>query len=223
MYIIGITGLSCSGKTTLSKRLRDELGGGAKCLLLAMDDYYKELHADQYNVLHDDTAAINFDTPDSIDFDLLKSNLAAIKKSRVATEADRDTVVTRLPKFDLATCLITEWIDVTAGSYDYVIIEGLFILDDADVASMCDLKIWIETSEYVCALRRFLKFTCEIKGYSPMYVYNQALKYVIPGQEKYIKPKKKVCDLFINGEKDDFNHAKVIVNYLKTEVPQSNS
>jgi uridine kinase len=218
MFIIGITGLSCSGKTTFSKQLRDELGGPEKCLLLSLDDYYKELRPEQYNILHDDMAAINFDTPESIDFGLLNNNLKAIKKSCEVTcenvSKTPDTVITRLPKFDLATCLITKWVDVIGGSYDYVIIEGLFILDDTELGTTCDLKIWIETSDYVCALRRFVKFTCDIKGYSPQYVYNQAIKYVIPAQEKYIKPKKKLCDLFINGEKEDFNHAKFIVQYV---------
>ena len=65
------------------------------------------------------------------------------------------------------------------------------------------MKIWVECKEYVCALRRFIKFTQNIQGYSPDYVYNQCVKFVIPGQEKYIKPVKHLCDLTLNGESDD--------------------
>ena len=202
MYIIGITGLSCSGKTTLSLNLQKCLGD--ECLLISMDDYYKELTDEQYKVLHDDEAVINFDTPEQLNLELLKSNLNDIKNNNPID----------IPKFDLSTCVITSWLHIPANKYKYIILEGVFIFSDPDIASLCNLKIWIETSDYVCALRRFIKFTCSIKGYSHDYVYNQCLKFVIPGQETYIKPLKKYCDFFINGEKNDINYVDMIVKYI---------
>lgn len=202
MYIIGITGLSCSGKTTLSKKLQSYLG--SDCLSLSMDDYYKVLTAEQYAVLHNDDAAINFDTPDAIDFGLMKSNLADIKNN----------TPTDIPQFDIGSCTITSWLNIPANKYKYIILEGVFIFSDPEITNMCNLKIWIETSEYICALRRFIKFTTSIKGYSHDYVYNQCIKFVIPGQEKYVKPLKKHCDFFINGEKNDVNYVDLIVKYI---------
>lgn len=203
MYLIGITGLSCSGKTTLSEKLRDALGE-ENCLLISMDDYYKELTPEQYKILHNDDAAINFDTPDSIDFDLLKNNLIDIKSHTSV----------QIPKFDIGSCVITSWREIPAYKYKFVILEGVFIFSDPDIANLCNLKIWVETCDYVCALRRFIKFTFKIKGYSHDYVYNQCVKFVIPGQEKYIKPLKKCCDFFINGEKDDVNYIEMIVKFI---------
>lgn len=206
MYVIGITGLSCSGKTTLSQKLQKTLGA-ENCLLLSMDDYYKELTQEQYEILHNDNAEINFDTPEQIDFDLMKRTLNDIKQNKKQV---------KVPKFDLASCVITSWTTIEPGQYKYIILEGLFIFNDTDIANLCNLKIWVETSDYVCALRRFIKFTLSIKGYSHDYVYNQCLKYVIPGQEKYIKPIKKLCDFFINGEKDDINYVEMIVKYINS-------
>ena len=204
MYLIGITGLSCSGKTTLAKNLQSNLGAD-NCLSLSMDDYYKELTIDQYRILHNDEAIINFDTPEAIDFELLKSNLNDIKNNHLA----------EIPQFDIGSCKITSKISVPANKYKYLILEGVFIFSDPEIASLCNLKIWIETSEYVCALRRFIKFTCcNIKGYSHEYVYNQCIKFVIPGQEKHVKPLKKFCDFFINGEKSDVNYVDMIVKYI---------
>ena len=171
-----------------------------------MDNYYKELTAEQYKVLHNDEAAINFDAPDAINFDLLKQNLADIKNN---------VAEVKLPIFDLASCVIVDWKQVPVNKYKYVIVEGLLIFSDPDVARLCNLKVWIETSDYVCALRRFIKFTCgTIKGYSHEYVYNQCIKYVIPGQDKFVKPVKNMCDFFINGEKNDINHVDIIVKYV---------
>jgi uridine kinase len=204
MHIIGITGLSCSGKTTLAKKLVDSLGGNDECLLISIDNYYKELTQQQLEILHNDSAEINFDTPEAIDFNLLKQNLIDIKQNKLV----------RLPKFDIASCIRTDDFEVTANKYKFIILEGLFVFWNREIANLCDLKLWVETTDYVCALRRFIKFTTVIKGYTSDYVYNQCLKYVIPGQEMFIKPVKKDCDFFINGENNDEKSIEMIVKYV---------
>jgi uridine kinase len=83
---------------------------------------------------------------------------------------------------------------------------------------MCDLKIWTDCSEYVCALRRFIKFTCKIKGYSSDYVYNQCIKYVIPGQEKYVKPARHICDLTVSGEKESEKIDQAYFDMIKSFI-----
>ena len=90
MFIVGITGFSCSGKTTFSENLKKILGDN-ECLLMSMDDYYRELTPDQYKILYDDQAAINFDQPDAINFDLLIRHLNDIKMDKPV----------ELPKYDL--------------------------------------------------------------------------------------------------------------------------
>ena len=90
MFIIGVTGLSCSGKTTVSEHLKRILGEH-ECLLLSMDDYYRELTPEQYKVLYADQADINFDQPDAINFELLVSHINDIKMNKSVD----------LPKFDL--------------------------------------------------------------------------------------------------------------------------
>jgi uridine kinase len=204
MYIIGITGLSCSGKTSLARKLIDSLGGNDECLLISIDDYYKELTKQQLEILHNDSADINFDTPEAIDFGLLKQNLTEIKQNKLV----------RLPKFDIASCVRSDGLEVAVNKYKYIIVEGLFVFWNKEIASLCDLKLWVDTSDYVCALRRFIKFTTLIKGYTHDYIYNQCLKYVIPGQEMFVKPIKKDCDLFINGENSYENSIEMIVKYL---------
>jgi uridine kinase len=206
MYIIGVTGLSCSGKSTLSKKLQEKLGS-ENCLSICMDNYYKELTPEQYEILHNDEAAINFDTPDQINFNLMKKNISDIKNNNPDVQ---------IPNFDLASCLITSWTHVPQNKLKYLIIEGVFIFSDPDLANLCNLKVWVETSEYVCALRRFIKFTSLIKGYTSEYIYNQCVKFVIPGQEKYVKPQKKCCDFFINGENDSINYVDMIVSFVNT-------
>ena len=94
MLIVGITGLSCSGKSSLCENLAKRLGD--ECLYLSMDDYYKELTSEQAAVLYDNEALINFDTPDAIDLDLLLSHVEDILSGKI----------TYIPKFDLGSCVI---------------------------------------------------------------------------------------------------------------------
>lgn len=171
MFVIGITGLSCSGKTTLSDSLQKALGED-DCLLISMDDYYKELSEEEYKILYSDEAAINFDRPEAINFDLLNNHLSDIIQNK---EVD-------LPKYDLGSCVVTKYLKVKSNKYKYIILEGVFIFCNEKLRDMLDLKIWVDTSEYLCALRRFIKYTRDIKGYGPDFVYNQCVKHVIPGR-----------------------------------------
>lgn len=137
-----------------------------------MDDYYKELTEKQAKALYDDEAVINFDEPNAINFDMLISHLTDLLNNKV----------TVLPKFDLGSCVVTQHVTVDPAAYKYIILEGVFIFCNETLANMCNLKIWADCSEYVCALRRFIKYTRDIKGYSPEFVYNQCIKFVIPGK-----------------------------------------
>ena len=68
------------------------------------------------------------------------------------------------------------------NKYKYLIVEGVFVFSDDILNKLFNLKIWVETSEYVCALRRMIKYSKDIQGYSMEFVVNQCVKYVIPGE-----------------------------------------
>ncbi len=129
---------------------------------------------EQSKLLYNDEAAINFDEPNAIDFDLLKSHLNDLLNKKI----------TILPKYDLGSCVITERITVDPTKYKYIILEGVFIFCNEDLLKLCNLKIWTECSDYICALRRFIKYTRDIQGYTADFVYNQCVKYVIPGYNR---------------------------------------
>lgn len=170
MYVIGIIGISCSGKSTLSEKLQDLLGKD-QCLLLSMDDYFKELTEEQSKVLYNEEAEINFDCPEAVDFDQLVDHMSSIQSGKEIS----------VPRYDLGSCVVTKHEHVPAGKYKYLIVEGVFLMCDERVKRMLNLSIWIEACDYVCALRRFIKYSRDIQGYSFEFIYNQCVKFVIPG------------------------------------------
>jgi uridine kinase len=207
MIVIGVTGLSCSGKTTFSQMLHKRL---PDCLHIAMDDYYKELTPKQYETLYDENSDLNFDVPEAVDLDLLYSHLRDLKAGKTI----------RMPKYDTGSCVITEHIQVSADQYKYAIVEGVMIFCKAEIAEICDLKIWINELDSICSMRRLIKYTEDIKGYSYKYTYNQLAKFVIPGQEKYVKPCQHICDIIVNAQKMQLN-LDMITKYLLDLKPLS--
>jgi len=69
-FIIGITGGTGSGKTTLAERLTKKIGDN-KVLNIAHDHYYK----DQSGLTPKERAKTNYDHPDAYDTNLLISHL----------------------------------------------------------------------------------------------------------------------------------------------------
>ena len=75
MLIIGITGGTGCGKTTVVNQIIKELSG-EEVTVISQDSYYKDLS----HLSFADRTKINFDHPNSIDFELLKEHLLALKK-----------------------------------------------------------------------------------------------------------------------------------------------
>lgn len=199
--IIGITGISCCGKTTIAKRLCEELG--SQSIYLTLDDYYKELTPEQYKILYSDDSNINFDAPEAFNYELLTKHLTDLKNGKSVSS----------PSYDVGKCVITSYNQIDGSKYKYIILDGIMIFSKPEITNLCDVKIWVETSEYVCALRRMIKYTQDIEGYSQNYTYNQCLKFVIPGQEMYVKPQKSTCEFFVNGD-----HMEKNVEIIKAYV-----
>ena len=74
MFIIGITGGTGSGKTTIINKI-NKLFDQSNIGLLSSDSYYK----DNSNLKFSERDNLNYDTPDAIDFDLLNSHIKILK------------------------------------------------------------------------------------------------------------------------------------------------
>ena len=77
MLIIGITGGTGCGKTTVVNQIIKELSG-EEVTVISQDSYYKDLS----HLSFSDRTKINFDHPNSIDFELLKEHLLALKEGK---------------------------------------------------------------------------------------------------------------------------------------------
>lgn len=71
--IIGLTGPTCSGKTTASNMLAREISKSGACMkVISLDDFFKDVFSRE-DISSDDADGLDFDSPDTMDNELLKS------------------------------------------------------------------------------------------------------------------------------------------------------
>lgn len=75
--VIGITGGSGSGKTTVVKKILDFFPGN-EVAVISQDAYYR----DNSHLSLEERRKINFDHPNSIEFELLVKHIEALKKDK---------------------------------------------------------------------------------------------------------------------------------------------
>ncbi len=189
-YLIGISGGSCSGKTSLALGL-------ARCLddlqpiVVPLDSYYFDLE----HIPEEERARYNFDHPGAIDFDMFENHLVRLLDGKEALIPVYDYEShTRAPK--------GEWIPVSPVevSERVMIIEGLHVLYSTAVRELLDLKIFVDIGKAVSLNRRVERDVRE-RGRTPESVVQQFQRHVVPMYEEYVEPTKEFADLVVDGER----------------------
>ena len=195
--IIGIVGGSGSGKTTVTKRIIDELTID-KVALIEQDYYYK----DQSHMTMDERVKTNYDHPSAFDNELLYTHLTELMEGNAV----------ELPVYD--------YVNHTRSAEkkhqepkDVIIIEGMFGLHSEKLRELMDIKIFVDTPSDLRILRRLLRDINE-RGRTVESVINQYLESVRPMHEKYIKPTKQYADIIV----PDGGYNDIAVDILITKI-----
>ena len=185
MLIVGIAGASGSGKTTLAERLREGLGGDA--VVIAHDSYYKHLP----DMTPEQAAAYDFDCPEALDTRLLVEHLRAL----AAGEA------VYVPAYDFAAHARVDCARLV-GPASVVIVEGLFVMCEAELADLLDLTVFVDGEEDVVALRR-VRRDCAERGATLDRAIEMYLRFTKPAYRRYIAPCGERADIVVCDACDD--------------------
>lgn len=176
--LIGISGGSGSGKSTVVKRIQQ---AHPESVLIEQDSYYKSAPF----VNNDNITAVNFDHPDAFDMDLMLSNLGDLKEGRECWMPQYDFVThSRLPEMKLVK------------PQKIIIIDGLMIFYDKRIRDLLDLKLYVDTPADIRFIRR-LKRDVAKRGRTVESVIEQYTNVVRPGHYNFIEPCKEYADLII--------------------------
>ena len=178
--IIGISGASASGKSLLSNTIVSELGSH-NVIVISEDSYYKNCT----HLSFEERAKINYDHPDAFDHDLLCDNLAQLQQGNTV----------EIPVYDFSTHLrSTE--TKTIGRHAIIVLEGILLFADANVRSMMDIKIFMDTPLDICLIRRLRRDIHE-RGRDIDSVLTQYEETVRPMYLQFIEPSKKYADIIV--------------------------
>jgi uridine kinase len=179
MLIIGITGGSGSGKTTVVKKVKDSFSNN-EVTIVSQDSYYKD---NSYTPMLE-RAKINFDHPESIEFDLFLKHISLLREGQATEEPVYDYITSTRQK---------ETIRVEPNPV--IIIEGLLLFTDKRVRDLCDIKVFVD-SDADERLMRILQRDTRERGKTLQQVIE---RYAVVKEMhiQYIEPTKRFADIII--------------------------
>jgi len=180
MLVIGIAGGSGSGKSTVVKKIIEQLPKNS-VTVIPQDSYYK----DNGHLTQEERAKINFDHPDAIEFGLLVKQLDDLKKGKEIG----------MPIYSYLTCArAKETIPVKPRAV--VIVEGILIMTDKKLRERLDIKVFVD-ADGDDRLMRIIRRDIEERGRSFIDVLEHYDKFVKPMHLQFIEPTKRYADIII--------------------------
>jgi uridine kinase len=178
--IIGLSGGSGSGKTTIAESVVD-IVGSEHVVLIPHDAYYR----DQSSLSVEERAMINYDHPDSLETELLADHL---KRLRAGESVQR-------PVYDFSTHTRSgETVEVDAESV--ILVEGILVLAEPALRELMDLKVYVDTDADLRLLRRLKRDVVE-RDRTVESVIEQYEATVRPMHIQFVEPSKRFADIIV--------------------------
>ncbi|WP_290034092.1 uridine kinase [Ligilactobacillus cholophilus] len=195
--IIGVTGGSGSGKTTVSNAILEQLHGHSLAMIQE-DAYYKK----QDDVPFDQREKVNYDHPNAFDTDLLVDQLKELLQWKPID----------IPVYDYTIHTRSDQV-IHQEPKDVILVEGILVLNDPRLRDLMDIKIFVDTDDDIRIIRRIQR-DIEERGRSLQSVIDQYLATVKPMYHQFIEPSKRYADIIVpeGGEN------QVAIDLLVTKI-----
>ncbi|MGH2544016.1 MAG: uridine kinase [Ardenticatenaceae bacterium] len=178
--IIGVAGGTGSGKTTVSRIIRERVGH-ERIAYLQHDSYYR----DASHLPQEERAKINFDHPDSLETELLIEDLKQLQAGYPIA----------VPTYDFTTHR-RQAVTQPVEPRPVIVVEGILIFAEPELRHMFDVKIFVDTEGDIRFIRR-LQRDLEERGRTVESVMGQWLTTVKPMHEEFVEPSKRYADVII--------------------------
>lgn len=204
--LVGITGESASGKSTICKQIKQTIGQlSMPVSILSTDNYFKDIseqikHYGSFDNLRDN--GYDIDAPESFQLELLKSDLESLAQGQniMAPKYIPNGTGVSIPHAQ----------EVIADKI--IVVEGIATMYE-EVRDKFDVKIYIETENDI-RQERFIKRAITERNQTEENALKQ-WQYIVSAGQKYVIPNKKNADFILDGN-SDLNYFNTIIEYLNT-------
>ena len=199
MFIIGITGGTGSGKTTIVNEVINLFDASEICLL-SSDSYYKNNASLDFN----QRDKLNYDIPEAIDFDLINKHIDLLKQ-----EINID-----VPNYCFTTHLRLEKTTVVEPK-KILIIEGILILTNKTLRDSINYSVFLDCPRDVRFQRRLDRDIKE-RGRNYNDVINLFETRLDIMHSEFVEPHKTFCDLILNTNENI--NINPLINVIKKNL-----
>lgn len=201
--VIGVTGGSGSGKTSVTKSIYDFFQGHS-IAMIEQDYYYK----DQSEIPYKKRLATNYDHPLAFDNDLLIEHIQKLQNREPIEKPVYDyTVHTRAER------------TIPVEPKDVIILEGILVLEDERLRNLMDIKLYVDTDSDLRIIRRLLRDINE-RGRTIDSVVDQYINVVRPMHNQFIEPTKRYADIIIPEGGQNHVAIDLMVTKIQTILEQ---
>ena len=200
--IIGITGGTGSGKSTVCKSIIENIPE-EKIAILEQDAYYK----DQTHLSFEERLKTNYDHPLAFDNKLLIKHIDQLCEGKNVEKPIYD--------YELHTRKQDE--TITIYPKDIIIVEGIMLLEDEELRNNLDIKIYVDTEDDIRILRRIQRDIKE-RGRTVDSVIEQYMATVKPAHDQFIEPFKKYADIIMPEGGHNEVAIDIVISRIKTQL-----
>jgi uridine kinase len=196
-FLIGISGGSGAGKSTVVELIRRQCQGRS-ITVISQDHYYR----DQSHLSQGDRGAVNFDHPDALDLDLMAEHAHALLRGEVMHQ----------PKYDFVTHTRSQ-LTVEVVPEDIMIFDGIFSLYHEELRRLLNLKIYLDVPADLRLVRRIERDTRD-RGRDCRSVISQYIATVRPMHLLFVEPTKSFADIVLPWERQNNDLIRDIVDRI---------
>jgi uridine kinase len=195
--VIGVTGGSGSGKTSVTNAIYESLKDHS-ILVLEQDYYYK----DQSDLPFEVRLTTNYDHPLAFDNNLLIEHIKKLLRYESIAK----------PVYDYSIHTRSKRI-IPVEPKDVIILEGILVLEDERLRNLMDIKLFVDTDADLRIIRR-LKRDMRERQRTLESVIAQYVNVVRPMHNQFIEPTKRYADLII----PEGGHNHVAIDLMVTKI-----
>ena len=204
--MIGITGESASGKSTICNQIRNVIQKfNMPVTILTADNYFNDISDliakyGSFDALRDN--GYDVDSPDSFQLDVLSEDLKKISEGEdiYSPEYLINGTGISVPKAKFVP------------SNKVVVVEGMATMYGTN-KDIYDIKLYVETDLDI-RHDRFINRACTVRN-QDLENAKKHWEYILGAGEKYVKPYRAEADIILNGD-SDLNYFSQVLEYIHT-------